>query len=227
MLRNDFEGKTTIYLFFVDKDVDDLRQLIRPSKHLIYTQFYHFENYIFREGDLVERLASAASVEVATCKHVLSDLESWRYQSASKWKDWVKICLLTQKLNIRGEANYSKESQIHTDKFGPVDLGLLKEYLEKLKIKSGLTDKQFRAAYKSSSKTVDDLYSRMDYDLVFKGKWYAKFLEHDMKTISFNRPYQHNGLAERLTSTTQTTLDFSGDWTNYFKKTMINLVDRF
>ena len=56
-----FNGKTTISIFFLDKDVDDVLNSMRSSEHIVYTETYEIENYFFIHGALSEVAAASAS----------------------------------------------------------------------------------------------------------------------------------------------------------------------
>src|SRR5262249_11363245 len=62
-LLDDFKGKKTAMLFFVDKDIADFLHRRLRSEYLCYTAYYNVENYIFRHGDLAEGGALASSME--------------------------------------------------------------------------------------------------------------------------------------------------------------------
>jgi hypothetical protein len=53
-LLDNFKGKTTGVLIFLDKDVDDLLRIQRRSEHIVYTKYYDLENHLFIHGNLTE-----------------------------------------------------------------------------------------------------------------------------------------------------------------------------
>src|ERR1043165_5845722 len=62
-LLNDFQGKRTFALFFLDKDIDDLLKKTKKSPHIVYTQYYAVENHIIAHANLVEAIGAAASLD--------------------------------------------------------------------------------------------------------------------------------------------------------------------
>lgn len=54
-LISNFKGKTTISIFFLDKDVDDILNTRRSSQHIVYTRTYEFENYFLFMGRLAKQ----------------------------------------------------------------------------------------------------------------------------------------------------------------------------
>src|SRR5579859_6899784 len=53
LLVLEFKGNKSAALFFVDKDVDNLRRKIKRSVHLTYTEYYEVENYVYKHGKLI------------------------------------------------------------------------------------------------------------------------------------------------------------------------------
>ena len=78
-LLDDFKGEKTAGFFYLDKDIDDILKACNNSEHIVYTEHYSFENYLFQHGDLVEATAAAASLDLASVRRVLdTDKTSWR-----------------------------------------------------------------------------------------------------------------------------------------------------
>ena len=48
-LFHEFKGKKIAVLFFLDKDVDDYARRNKRSEHVVYTEYYDHEAYLFRE----------------------------------------------------------------------------------------------------------------------------------------------------------------------------------
>jgi hypothetical protein len=95
LLAHDFKGKKLCTVFFADKDVDDFLKRVKRSSHLVYTKYYHFENYLMRYTDLADVSAATASLDVNSMRNTLGDQERWRRRAADEWKDWVKLCITT------------------------------------------------------------------------------------------------------------------------------------
>src|SRR5947209_4396973 len=88
-LLDDFKGEKTAGFFYLDKGIDDILKACNNSEHIVYTEHYSFENYLFQHGDLVEATAAAASLDLASVRRVLdTDKTSWRRRAAENWKDW-------------------------------------------------------------------------------------------------------------------------------------------
>ena len=223
-LIDSFKGKLTGSIFFLDKDVDDFLRKRRRSAHVVYTRFYDIEGHIFSEGDLGEATAAAASLDGQVARTMIGDYGVWRHQAASKWKEWVKLCLFARKHSINSESSYSRVSQVNTPLHGPLNTISYAQYLALLETRSGLSTAEFSRAYATLSSGVDKRYLSRTFDLVFKGKWYAAFLEAHIRSAAGVRPINSNGLASRLDSAVALTLDFGGHWAEHFKAPLRALI---
>jgi len=219
-----FKGKTTISIFFLDKDIDDLLRTKRKSKHIIYTKTYEIENYFFIYGDLSRAVASSASLDIGSVRAEIGNNTKWRKCAAIKWKDWVKMCLFSHIHKIRSMCNYGQtKSPINNGMYGSVKRKEYKSHLSKLNSKSGLPLNRFNSKFTRLSRLVDKIYSKGQYDLIFKGRWYAYFLIEDIRKIARGRRYAQVSVNMLISNLTQT-LDFNDIWTNHFRKPICRLV---
>jgi hypothetical protein len=225
-LLDNFKGKKTGIIFFLDKDVDDLLRKQRRSEHVVYTQYYDVENHIFVEGNLSKAAAVAASMDYQKIITGIGDHKKWRYQVAEKWKEWVKFCLFARKKNLGCECTYSNPSKINTKLYELLDSTAYAQYLNLLENRSGLSSVQFKNAFKRVSKQVDDLYKAGEHDRIFKGKWYAGFLEAKITNIAGNTPFNSKTLANRLITAITMTLDFEAPWAEHFREPLKNLMKK-
>jgi len=157
----------------------------------------------------------------------IDNYENWRYQVAEKWKDWVKLCLFARIQDIGCECTYSNLSKINQPLYGQLDSTVYAKYLHILKVRSKLLEEQFAKAFEKVSNQVDDLYAAGEYDRVFKGKWYAGFLEAEIKIIAGNHHFHSKTLAVRIITALTMTLNFETNWVEYFNKPLRELVEKF
>ncbi len=224
-LTDSFKGKNTIAIFFLDKDVDDFLGKQLHSEHIVYTEYYDVENYLFIEGDIGEAAAASASMDTQLVLAGFGDYEDWHRRVAECWKAWVKLCMFAVQRNIRCECNYGVTSRINSPLHGPVDSAAYTQRLTTLENESGLSSEQFEKVFEEVSRLVDDLYARGEHDRIFKGKWYTTFLEIEIKAIAGNRPINSKGgLANRLPNAIALTLDFGNPWADYFKQPLRRLI---
>jgi hypothetical protein len=219
-LADDFKGKRTVAIFFLDKDVDDFLDTCRMSEHIVYTQFYSVENHLIANGDLVRALAAAATLDEALVRRSLtSGNTAWRRDAAGYWKDWTKLCLFTRVRDLRHQCNYRVGcSRINNRAYAPVDAQAHTAQLGQLQRASGLTPLGFKRVFGRVSRLVDRLFEEGNHDLVFNGKWYLLFLSEAAARIAAGRPYNRNGLPDRIFSCLQHGLNFRGRWALHFKR---------
>lgn len=226
-LLDNFKGKTTGAMFFVDKDIDDLLGRIHSSDHVVYTEHYSLENYFYSVGNLVEALAVAAQLDMNLIRSGLNiSNDNWRRRAAENWKDWVKLCLFCRIRGINYECNYSVNSRINTAPYAPIDATQYNLRLAEIERRSGLTPIGFKRVFNRISKLVDGLYDSGQFDVIFRGKWYSIFLAEDARRIAAGRAFYQNSLPDRLETALQSNMNFGGTWAEYFKAPLRSLVGR-
>lgn len=225
-LIDNFKGKVTGVIFFMDKDIDDHLGTRCKSNNVIYTKYYDVENHIFREGDLAKAVAAAASLDHRLVKAGIGNDEDWRRRAAECWKEWVKLCLCAQKHKIRAASNYGVTSRINNPLYGPVDSNAYLQHLKAIESGSRLSSADFKKAFLRVSSLVDTIYLRGEHDRIFKGKWYSLLLEEEAKKIAATHPINSNGLSGRLLATVALTLDFNKPWADHFKVPLQSLVNK-
>ena len=225
-LVDTFKGSTTVSIFFLDKDIDDLLRTTRRSEHVVYTQHYDIEAYYFIHGDLCTAAAASASLDIGSARAKIGDYSLWRRQAASCWKEWVKLCTWSRVCPNGTMTYYGRPaSQIQAGgAYGPVDAVLGANHLDLLKYASGLPDAEFEARFTRLSRRIDQLFSRGEHDQVFNGRWYIPFLVEDIRSIANTRP--RSGLEQRLLSSLQSTINFDEAWTQHFKVPLRRVLDR-
>lgn len=225
-LIDDFKGKKTASMFYLDKDVDDYLGQQKQSDHVVYTQYYCWENYLYVHGDLIKAVAAAASLDNPSIRaRLATNNQIWRRQVAENCKEWVKFCFFTQKRGLKCICNYGvRSSQINNGPYASVDATKRAVHLTVLQRASGLTTIGFKRVFGQISREIDELYNDENYDLVFKGSWYVSFLAQDVEMIASGRTYNKNGLPDRLISCLQLTLDFTGSWTTHFAQPLEDLL---
>ena len=222
-----FNGKTTISIFFLDKDVDDVLNTMRSSEHIVYTETYEIENYFFIHGELNEVAAASASLEVQSIRATLGDYEVWRHRAAKKWKDWVRFCLFSKTCSIEPMSNYGLlRSPINAEVCGPVKRTEYKRYLSDLQNKSHLPHDEFKRSFGRLCRQVDRIYSAGQHDRIFKGRWYACFLVEDIKRVAARRCFNSEQLETKLLSGLALKLNYCDPWAEHFRAPIRRLIDR-
>jgi hypothetical protein len=222
-LRSTLNGKLSILVFFLDKDVDDIRRIKCRSIHVVYTAHYDVENYVFRHGDFVHSVAAAASID----QRELSDHpllgQNWRETAARRWKEWIVLCLFSVIYAGGRVANYGNPSRVNTPQNGPIDQGLHQALLIEARNATPLTQAQFDLAIERLTQRVEKHLSNGTYDSVFKGKWYGTLLEMDLRHAFPGRGNMKN-VGARATTALLTTLDFNPNWAEHLMNPVVALL---
>ena len=220
-----FRDKTTLSAFFLDKDVDDYQRTKRRSAHIMYTETYEVENYLFMYGDLCQAVGASASLDIASVHTHIGDYTEWRRQAASNWKDWVKLCLFSTARKVASSCNYGQYmSPINQGCYGALLTNECDHKLATIQSQSGMPPDRFKRSFKRLSCQVDRLYETDRYDIVFKGRWYIPFLLEDMSRIAGSKRYNRTGIKERLLSCLASSLNFSDAWAEVFREPLQRLI---
>lgn len=218
-------GQRTVCMFFVDKDVDDLQRKKKRSPHLVYTEHYDVQNYIFLHGNLQIGAACAASVDPARLNTQLRDGTEWCLRAAKLWRDWISICLRMLEDGISCEANYRVASRVQARPSGSTDMGLYATFTRNIARRTGLPVSELRQRVTSTAKKVDRYFSKSMHHRIFKGKWFAAILADEVDQIMAGQPYDKNSLSNRLPSSITATLDFREPWADYFRNAIQNVTE--
>jgi len=224
-LNTKFKDKVTIVVFFVDKDIDDLLRKKKSSKNIIYTKYYDIENHIYLAGDLTKGCSAASCVDQNVISHLFNDSYEWCSSVSKRWIKWVSMCIFSKKYNVHSQCNYGLPSLINIDCYEKIDKIKYRNVLNELQIKSEFDSTKFRKKFRNIEKNVLKKYKNGKQDEIFKGKWYSKFMSHEMKIILDTKDYNSSGLDNRLTGCIASTLDFSGQWSDYFKEKLTELIN--
>lgn len=224
-LVSSFGGQKTTCIFFLDKDVDDLRRRKKRSPHVIYTEHYDVQNYIFNHGDLVNGVAAAASIDPEVLNGQLNDALSWCLGVARLWREWVSLCVSMMEDGISCEATYSVNSKIQTRPYGSTDSNLYASLTRALARRNGMPVATLRHRLALTLGKVDRYYSTGKHQRIFKGKWFAAILADQVAVIMTGKVFDSSGLGQRLPSTIAATLDFDEEWADYYRSAIGKVID--
>jgi hypothetical protein len=218
LLVIDFKGQKSSSIFFVDKDVDDRRRTKKRSIHLVYTEYYDVENYIYRYGKLVRAVAAACFKDTAVVAAAIPVPDEWSARAASLWKGWLKLCLYSSLYATSSGCNYRASSQVNAGPAGPIDAVLYGRRLAEVEGVSGLSSLAFQARFTRLSRAVDRCYVAGRQDEIFRGKWYPILLSDELKALGIATGAATNALPSRLTEGLLLSLDFSQPWADYLRQ---------
>jgi hypothetical protein len=77
ILLGSFKGKTICCVFFMDKDVDDLRRRLIRSNHVFYTALYDLEGHIYRDSNLRRAVAACLSIDIRKVPSIYNSPAEW------------------------------------------------------------------------------------------------------------------------------------------------------
>ncbi len=221
-LVSTFQGKTTVVAFFMDKDIDDAIGTLISSDHILYTDFYDVENHVFSEGDVARAVASACSLSPNWCRDTFGEAGLWQANAARNWVDWVKLCYSSKTSNAATEANYGRLSPVNNPLYAVADSNTLAKLERKLHKSIREKSKGSCHEWVNSREEVDRLYKSGNWDVVFKGKWYAHILAAEIVARS---PYSFDTkhLAPTLVKQVAATMHFSSPWANKVRAAITQL----
>lgn len=212
-----FKGKKTAAIFFLDKDLDDIRRTRKRSPHIVYTEFYEVENHIFEHSDLVRGAAAAASADPRVLSVELGGAHSWCRRSAHLWRDWTVLCLCALTAGIACEAKYAVQSRVQTRPCGPTDPTKHQQLVDDILRRAGVPAPVLQAQLSDASERVDRYFGNGDHHRVFKGTWFSHILADQIDLVLKGVGYQKAGLSTRLPGALAATLDYNQSWADHFK----------
>lgn len=224
-LVSSLSGKKTASIFYVDKDVDDIQRIKMRSRHLVYTEHYDVQNYIFEHGNLLRGAAAAASVDPALLSPALSISTTWCKRRAEDWREWLVLCLFVLEERLHCEANYRLPSQVQLRPCGPTDQATHAALVARLQQRSHLSTVEFRQRLARISARVEQYYRRSKHHCIFKGKWFASILSDEIEQIMQGHPYDNSNLDRRLPCAIAATLNFSESWCNHFTQPLREVLE--
>lgn len=216
-LFDDFNGKKTVVLFFLDKDVDDFLRKKCRSQHVIYTEYYELENYLFIHGDIAKAAAISAFLDMKSVSKAIGNSQEWMKNAANCWKEWVTLCLFSHIQKINCMCTYGQKHSAINDKcYANINQTKFSTCKNTIKSKCKLDHNSFNRSYNNLSKKVDKYYRKNQQDIIFKGKWYIKFLIHDIKRIAASKRINESGLDDLILSNLINSINFKDGWLDYF-----------
>src|ERR1035441_445096 len=148
-LTSDFQDKRTVYLFFLDKDIDDFLGKMIRSENVVYTKFYSMENYYFLYGNIIETICIILCSSEARVKPVFEcDNTIWTRKIAEKLKMWALYCFFTQKYYPEAKSYDYKISLFHPENgLGEFSKDEFEKYI--LEIREKIGKEKFGALWKT------------------------------------------------------------------------------
>lgn len=197
-------------LFFLDKDIDDTLRRKRRCRHIIYTDFYNIENYIFRHCRLQHAAADAAYQEISALSF-LSDTVAWTQDTCRGWSSWVGFSLAVRKRK-QPLPNFGQPSMFHCKtslKFEPAEQI---KFLNLFAAKLGVSFAQAQAICAVEERRFLQAVRKGRHDHYWNGKWYGHILTRQLRQRGLIARTAEKAFEERLEASALAHLDFSGSW---------------
>lgn len=148
----------------------------------------------------------------------MGDQEAWLYLTASRWEDWVKLCLLTRLLKANCRCNYGRSSQVNQDTFGVPVPARVAQIAAEIHTACGLSVSAFQATSEKVDRIVTNIFDRRQHDRIFNGKWYIGFFAEVALKAAAGRPYNANGLeSTHVVGIANAVADLSAPWAKDFR----------
>ncbi len=195
-------NKWTASLFFLDKDIDDIENLLINSPHICYTTHCCVENHIVRESNVPGAVAAAVSVTIEKVEASVGSVPDWLATCCAAWRDWISICILSKTLGVPIR-NYSRKSQVQSesdDPESPTDSSKRSQYLADIERHAALSRAEWERKQTEVHALIGTLSRQGKWDSVFKGKWYGPFLGQLAKRVSGKATYNELALWAALNS---------------------------
>jgi len=212
-LISDLRGKRTAVLFFADKDIDDVLRSRKRSSHLVYTEHYDLEGYLFSHGDLVAAAAVVSGLDEGSLRGVLHPQRDWISRAAASWSEWVVLCVVAARARASCGVTYSRPSAIHLAPYDAPDATLTATALAQLQASIAIAPPELQKLLTRTRRWVSSVFRNGEEGRLFKGKWYPKFLVADIKKIAGSRSLNQTGIETRLLDALKLTIDVRGAWT--------------
>lgn len=215
-------GKTASCIFFFDKDADCVLGKNIKSKHAIYTKYYDVEAHIFRECDLSHSIAVAASLSPARVPSKYAVAPEWCEECAVRWREWIALCLYSQRYKKNKGCGYSRLSIINGDDFiSGTNLEAFSKLLNSLR-DAAESHEEFDSNFKDIEDIVVSLIKCNDLFKLMKGKWLSTIIESELRSELSSGDL--NGVASRIVSAGLASISFSSAWAEYFLEKIRDVV---
>lgn len=206
-------NKTTLVVFVLDKDTDDLCRRMSRSEYIKYTEYYDYENYLYQYGDVVDAGAAASGLEPELVEQALGDSQRWRIRVQQEWLVWTHVCVFSVTRKLCRGGNYGViPSPINHHPYGGVDPQKLSARMALMQAEYGKYPQSFVRSWRRVEALVGNLMRAGTLDKVFKGKWYSWFLAQELRMVAGGRDANLTNLESRLPNHLAQSVDVDAPW---------------
>jgi hypothetical protein len=191
-------GKTMACLFFADKDADDYTRKRLRSRHLVYSPTYDLEGHLFSCGDLHRALADACGVTLTQAQQLMPTPAVWLQSTASLWKEWIALCLLSQYHAVNCGCTFDRISQVNPDPFSAPVEAQIDAFKTQLAARVGISESEMHAVFLRAVRHVEASVQAGAPLRYFKGKWLAHLVQKHLEIQPRIPDANFSGIGERL-----------------------------
>ncbi|HEX3896403.1 MAG TPA: hypothetical protein VHW73_09340, partial [Rudaea sp.] len=170
-------GKAMACMFFPDKDGDDFTRRRVRSAHVVYSPTYDIEGHLYCCANMHRALADSCRITLAQAKVLIPNGDAWLYSVVDLWKEWIALCLISQKHGVNCGCTFDRVSDVNPDHLAPAEPTLITAYKNSLSTILGVTfqdlDRQFLRALQKVQNSLNDGVP-LKY---FKGKWLGHLMQ--------------------------------------------------
>jgi len=205
-------------LFFLDKDIDDIKRSLVSSLHICYTPTYDVEGVVYSNGDLVRAISAMLGVSSVSVRGNIRLPQDWVQNSAELWSEWIAICLLINSMRSTTgwPSNFSSPSQVNAPWNTSAGRTAIDAHLKLIEGRTGLTLGHIRRQYKKKLADVRVLSFSGRILSVFSGKWFGFLIEKDLEGWYPAEARRIPSLGARMAQNLLLTIDYSSLGMSHF-----------
>jgi hypothetical protein len=212
LLMSTFKGKSFCCVFFMDKDIDDLRRALARSDHVFYTTLYDLESHIYCDSDLRRAIAVCLSIDIRHVPLMYNNTREWLEAKALGWEEWVTLCVYSTLYKVDCGCGYGRPSAINPSPLDSADARAFENFKGSLERKSKVSREVFSSRFSAVQRIVHRLKVRGSLSSIFKGKWLDNIISAELEDTFKGKPVDLQVIGPRLLAAATTTFDFSSDW---------------
>jgi hypothetical protein len=226
-LMNCIDGKLFKVIFFLDKDADCICDNMINNDHVIYTSLYDVESHLYYEDNFHRALGAALTIPENEVPDVFRNQKELCESIASSWKEWIALCVYSQKYRVNVGCGYSRPSKINgKDLISNLDKKTYNGFCSEIINKRNITEDEFSDQIQKIMLKITNLQTSGFLFSLFKGKWMNSIISKKIQThINLNGCYSQS-IEERISASSLATLNYDGEWVLYYTKKILHVINK-
>ena len=207
-----FKGKRICCVFFLDKDVDDLRRQLIRSEHVFYTGLYDLEGQVFHDCNLQRAVAIALSIDIQKVPSVYREAHSWIERKAVHWDKWVTLCAFSAMFEVDCGCGYGRPSAINPKHLNSADINAFETFKSGLRRECNFSPEKFERRFLIVQRAVAFHVSKNMLSRLFRGKWLENIISGELSDTFRGQAVNLHAVGPRLLGAAIATFDFTAEW---------------